>query len=72
MRLLTKREQDVLRVVREIGADGWPVSVREVQIELGYASTENVHRQMVDLTEMGILQRSPRSSRSGWRVGNAA
>lgn len=66
--LLTDRQEDIVRVVRELGSDGWPVSVREVMLELGYSSTEYIHRLMTELTDLGVLMRSPRSPRSGWRA----
>jgi SOS-response transcriptional repressor LexA len=65
--ILTDAQARVLQAVREIGGDGWPVSVREVQIALGYASTQTVHYHLTSLEDAGLLRRSPRHERSGWR-----
>lgn len=66
---LTERQRRVLDAVRRTGADGWPVTVREIQAELGYASTQSVHEALIDLERAGLIETNPRvaSRRGGWR-----
>ena len=63
---LTEAQQKILDTVCEMCADGWPVTVREVQAKLGYASTQTVHRHLTDLEILGYLETKP-SRRGGWR-----
>lgn len=62
---------EVLTALVEIAGDGWPVSVREIQTKLGFATPSTVHRHLTDLEELGFVQRNPRwtSGRGGWRPG---
>lgn len=66
--MLTHRQQDVLAAVRTIGSDGWPVSVREVAQLLGLASSSTAFVHMSHLERQGLLERSPRGERGGWRA----
>jgi hypothetical protein len=44
----------------------YPPTVREIGGAVGLASPATVHRHLVDLVEMGALERVPRRARTRW------
>lgn len=65
---MTPAERRVYDALVKIGVDGWPVTVREVQRELGYASSDSPHRLLCNLVAKGCAARSPRNERGGFRA----
>lgn len=68
----TEAQERVLRALRELGADGWPVSVREITARLGLASPSTAHGHLHMLEQEGLAKRHPRaggrSTSAGWRA----
>ena len=49
----------------------YPPTVREIGGAVGLASPATVHRHLVDLVEMGALERVPRRARTRWAARRA-
>lgn len=64
---LTRPQQRVLDAVEAIGADGWPVTVREVCDWVGLASPSTAHSHLCTLEQRGLLVKHPRNPQGGWR-----
>jgi SOS-response transcriptional repressor LexA len=59
---VTDAQQRVLDAIRELGSDGWPVTVREIMRATGYASPSTVQAHLAGLERAGLIERSPRGS----------
>jgi len=65
---VTRAMSRAYNALLRLGADGWPVSVREVQRELGYTSTAWVHDVLHELRRSGLAVQHPRNPRGGWKA----
>lgn len=62
---LTRRQQDILRLIRQAVADrGYPPSVREIGERVGLASPSSVAHQLRTLEAKGYLRRDPNRPRA--------
>jgi repressor LexA len=62
---LTKRQQQILQVIREaVGRRGYPPSVREIGDAVGLKSPSSVHSQLSALERAGYLHRDPSRPRA--------
>lgn len=65
MRKLTSREQSILDFIRKkIEDSNFPPTVREICQAVGLKSTSTVHGYLTRLEELGVIKRSPSSSRA--------
>ena len=65
MKLLSKRQRDVLAVINSsIARNGFPPSVREIAAELKVSSAAGVHKHINALVKKGALSKSDHLSRS--------
>ncbi len=64
----TPAQLRVLHALRDVTADGWPATVREVMRAAGYRSTSTAQRHLENLERLGRAVRHPRNSAGGWRV----
>ena len=65
MKLLSKRQKDVLAVINSsIARNGYPPSVREIAAELKVSSAAGVHKHINALVKKGALSKSDHLSRS--------
>jgi SOS-response transcriptional repressor LexA len=62
----TPAQAHVLVAVRDVGADGWPVTTRDLMRATGYASPSTVHKHVAALERAGLIERNPRGD--GWRI----
>lgn len=63
---MTDAEQRTLTALRELTADGWPASVREVGEKAGMTSSSTPHVHLSSLERQGLAHRHPRLERGGW------
>jgi len=47
---------------------GWPPTMREIQLALGYGSPSTVHNHIHRLVHLGYLEGSGRRMKLGWRA----
>lgn len=58
-------QQRILDFIKsEIEDKGYPPTIREIQIEVGYNSPSSVHWHLNDLEKRGYIQRAKRSPRA--------
>jgi DNA-binding IclR family transcriptional regulator len=64
-RALTQREQEVLDAIREITADGWPASVREIATARGN-SISSTYEALGTLIDLDAVREHPRRGKGGY------
>lgn len=58
-------QQRILDFIKsEVEDKGYPPTIREIQIEVGYSSPSSVHWHLNDLEKRGYIQRAKRSPRA--------
>jgi hypothetical protein len=66
-RRATGRKQQILEFIERYRTQHeYPPTVREIGGAVGLASPATVHSHLVDLIEMGALERVPRRARTRW------
>lgn len=62
---LTRRQQQILDfIVAEVGAKGYPPSVREIGSAVGLSSSSTVHSHLGALEKKGLIKRDPSKPRA--------
>ena len=62
---LTRRQQQILDfIVAEVGAKGYPPSVREIGTAVGLSSSSTVHSHLGALEKKGLVKRDPSKPRA--------
>lgn len=59
-------QERVLAALKEITADGWPASVREVGAACGFTSPSTTHLHLHRLRSLGLAVQHPRNDAGGW------
>ncbi len=67
---LTRAQTRALAALERLTEDGWPVSVRELQAELGCA-TSTAWDYLIELERVGLVERHPRNPKGGYRIVSA-
>lgn len=72
MKLTGSRLRTLYHIAQFIERDGWPPTVREIASATGYRSTHTVHRKLVALERLGLIERDNRRrmirlTDDGWR-----
>ena len=70
---LTKRQQEILRVVQDhVAEHGYPPTVREIGDAVGLTSSSTVHAHLQALEARGVLKRDPSKPRAIDLAGRTA